>query len=96
MKIGDFVVRILLWPVLAVWWAFVARLMWLWFVVPLGMPEIGKAHIYGLTLLLVSSVTQVKEDEDVPSLAHSIAVGLVKPSVLLVAGYVTHLFMAAP
>lgn len=32
---------------------YVLATLWRWFVVPLGMPEIGKAHAYGIAALLV-------------------------------------------
>lgn len=37
---------------LALYTAWVAHLLWRWFVVPLGAPEIGMAHVYGLMLLV--------------------------------------------
>lgn len=34
------------------WYAFTLAKLWLWFVVPLGMPVIGMAHVYGLVTLV--------------------------------------------
>jgi hypothetical protein len=52
-------------------WAFRAFIMidlWLWFIVPLGVAEVGMAHMYGITLVgnLVSGLmTSSSEDKPV-------------------------------
>jgi hypothetical protein len=42
---------LLLIPVSWVWKALVATYLWLWFIVPLGMPIISMVHALGLTLV---------------------------------------------
>ena len=39
-------------PVIALLKAFVLTKLWLWFMVPFGLPVIGLAHAYGLTILI--------------------------------------------
>ena len=45
-------------PVLALIHAIVVRTLWSWFAVPLGVPNIGYAHAYGLALLIPDARTQ--------------------------------------
>lgn len=37
---------------ISLWFAFAASILWGWFLVPLGLPAIGIAHMWGVTLTL--------------------------------------------
>jgi len=40
--------------------------LWMWFVVPLGVVEVGMAHMYGITLVgtLVSGISSPSKSDD--------------------------------
>jgi len=48
----EIAISILMLPVIAVFYAFVATYLWEWFLVPLGVPSVGMAHIYGVMMTL--------------------------------------------
>lgn len=70
---------------------------WLWFVVPLGAPILGWAHLYGLgglvSFLLVSCVRTKDYDSMEDAAASIIFKPIVIPVISLLFGYVTHLCM---
>ncbi len=53
-------------PLLIMLRAFVMVDMWLWFVVPLGVVEVGMAHMYGITIIgnLVAGASSSNSDSD--------------------------------
>jgi hypothetical protein len=53
-------------PVILMWEAFVLTRLWGWFVVPFGIMAIGKAHAYGLVLLVSMFKGHIpsKDDEE--------------------------------
>lgn len=55
---------LLLMPLSIVWKGFVLTKLWAWFVVPLGLPEIGIANAYGICLLLVLFTVTKKPDSE--------------------------------
>lgn len=42
---------------------FVLAKMWLWFLVPLGVPEIGKAHAIGIAMLAALMLSGLARDK---------------------------------
>src|SRR3990167_9718246 len=49
---GMVVIALLVAPLLAVWHAYALTILWGWFVVPLGMAPIAKAHAYGISCVV--------------------------------------------
>jgi len=49
---GTFIVVLALIVACALWGGFAASVLWGWFVVPLGVPEVSALHAMGLTLAL--------------------------------------------
>ncbi len=49
---GTFIVVLALIVACALWGGFAASVLWGWFVVPLGVPEVSVLHAMGLTLAL--------------------------------------------
>jgi len=49
---GTFMVGLALIVACALWGGFAASVLWGWFVVPLGVPEVSVLHAMGLTLAL--------------------------------------------
>jgi hypothetical protein len=75
--------------------AFVLRDLWLWFMVPLGLPALSLMHAMGLDLLgqFVVMTRMSMEYESTAGLPKSIVKGLFVTLFIWVAGFVTHYFM---
>ena len=73
---------------------FIVKLMWGWFVVPLGLPVLSIVHAIGLGLLFKYLTWQhrSKDDKD-DSVAIKLTTALLYPFLILGLGYLTHLFM---
>lgn len=81
--------------------------LWLWFIVPLGVPAIGMAHAWGILILKEFLRFKFKKVEDSPKgetederntrlikdLSGRLATMYIAPIVSIVAGYVATLFM---
>lgn len=80
----------------AVWDAFVLVQLWGWFVVPLGVVEIGLFHALGLLLVASLATYQnitnlAKSSEDTASqVANGIAYVIVMPAFTLLFGWAAH------
>jgi len=74
------------------WRAFVAMILWGWFIVPLGLPPIGKAEAYGLMCLLQCFMPWDTSKKDENSAGVQVFVSFMAPALLLLIGYVTHCF----
>lgn len=77
---------------------FVFAKLWLWFVVPLGVPAIGMWHAAGLASFVhyaTATISPSKAEKRSAAKRAAIALGyvFVGGSVALVAGYVDHLLM---
>jgi hypothetical protein len=80
--------------------AWVASLMWGWFVVPLGVSQIGMWHAGGLVLFMtwpsasaaVALVDLGRKEDEIDDLAKSLG-ALFVPTIMLALGYAYRLFM---
>ena len=73
----------------------VVMLLWGWFIVPLGMPEVGLALALGISVL-VSAITPVNYhlmEKEGRSSFYKIVFNLIMNAVLLGFGFIVHLFM---
>jgi hypothetical protein len=84
----------------AIWAGYVITLLWLWFMCPLGLPEISLAHAVGVDLLitfitqkLVFDKKEADEDEVWSPIKQILKHLFVRPLFFLAAGYVAHFFM---
>ncbi len=82
---------IVLVPFHLIWEALVIKVLWGWFVIPLGVPAIGLAQAGGLSVLVtlaaVRSVQSPRAKEDI------VAEMFLMPLVALAFGWVFHLAM---
>ena len=72
------------------WSMFVMTVIWGWFVVPLGLPAIGKAHAFGLTLLLSLTRSYSEDDDKKSDLTAKITLAVGVPALVLLMGYIAH------
>ncbi len=73
------------------WAGFVISKLWLWFVVPFGLPVIGMWHGAGIDILLSFITHQTPGEEEnkrVPSLGHMVGAVFLKPAWFLLLGWV--------
>ncbi len=94
---GTFIVVLALIVACALWGGFAASVLWGWFVVPLGVPEVSVLHAMGLTLALralagFSGKPQPAKHEDkmvsLRALGRVLAVATVAPGAALAIGWV--------
>ena len=92
IAIGGVVVSILLVAPLALLRGFVLKILWAWFVIPLGVMPLGLAHAIGFSVIvgLLTSACH-KEDEKDPWATFAGAMG--GPLGALAFGAIVHLFM---
>lgn len=81
-------------PIVLMWQAFVLTRLWGWFVVPFGIMAIGKAHAYGLVLVvsMFKSHTSDKNDEEKGiyyAFIKLLIYGFGGPLMLLILGWIT-------
>lgn len=90
-------VALISYPFLWAWSGWVLMVLWWWFVVPLGAPEVSMAQGVGLAALVMLVRGHRKADgtedltEDLPGI---IARGALIPAYILLVGWVAHWFMA--
>lgn len=81
-------------PLAIIFNAFVLYKMWGWFLVPLGLPQIGMAHAWGLAILIgmftVRSKIQSKDKKE--RIAEGVTMAL-SPFMALLFGYIAHRMM---
>lgn len=70
---------------------FAVSKLWLWFVVPFGLPAIGLGHALGLCMLVGLAKVRFKGKEDVTPQSALITMYL-QPTLALVIGYVVKEF----
>jgi len=94
---GTFMVGLALIVACALWGGFAASVLWGWFVVPLGVPEVSVLHAMGLTLALralagFSGKPQPAKTEDkmvaLRALGRVLSVATVAPGAALAIGWV--------
>lgn len=94
-------VKIPLMPLFAVWRGFVLSILWLWFIVPLGAPQIGIAHcigISGLLSMLIAHLSsrvdaQIDKEQYTKAFVGSLISATLTPPLFLLFGYIVHKFM---
>ena len=69
--------------------------LWAWFMVPLGLDPIGKAHALGLSLLvgMLTYGSGTGKSGDEFGIAHALIVGIVHPFVCIGVGWLIRSFM---
>jgi len=71
--------------------------MWCWFLVPLGLTEIGKAHAIGiasLVSLIACSPPQCRDDRDnMEKIGAYFGIAFIVPFIVLLAGFIVKQFM---
>ena len=86
------ILTFLLIPFAAVWHGFALKYLWLWFVVPLGVMEIGIAHAVGFSMVL-STFAKAKTGDVDGNIPEAMAKMALAPAVLLAFGAIIHAFM---
>jgi hypothetical protein len=82
----------LLVPIAAAWTAYVMVILWAWFVAPLGMHAIGKAHAYGLIVLIGLIRARMRKADDTP-MSEAIMFATLAPAFALLTGWIAHSLM---
>ena len=76
---------------------YVLSILWVWFVVPLGLPVISVAHSIGLAMVtgwLTYQYTNKKEEDNIKALISEFAIlFIVRPLAVLGVGYIVKQFM---
>lgn len=86
-------VKLLLVPFAVAWKGYVLHLLWLWFMVPLGLPAIGVALACGVGLVvsyLTVDLGVERKDHDLPS---TIALMVLVPATMLIGGWCIRWFL---
>ena len=79
------------------WQLWVMARLWLWFAVPLGLPALGMAHIWGFLILL----GMLKPHPDVETkttnckVVRAVILAVLRPAFALLVGMLTRHFMLA-
>lgn len=91
------IVAVAMVPVGIILRGFVLCQLWLWFLVPLGVSNIGIPHALGLTTLVglfgMQNSNSLKKDEDVPAVLWMVAVSVGPPLFCLFFGWIFHALM---
>jgi len=70
----------------------VLTILWMWFIVPLGVPEIGIAHAWGISMIIgMLTATHIYKEDKNP--VKSFTNLIFAPLILLAFAYVIHSFM---
>ncbi len=73
------------------WVGFVIKIMWVWFMVPLGLPAISLAHAIGIDVLITFIVIpSVNEDRSMSDIISSF---IFRPVFVLLIGFIAKSFM---
>ncbi len=91
-----FLCLLLIYPFLWAWSGLVFKIMWGWFVIPIGAPAVTVAQGVGLAALVMLVRNNRKEDEDT-SLYDELPGIVVRstfiPAYILLVGWIAHWFM---
>jgi hypothetical protein len=85
-KFARWLFKVLAWLLLVAFSALVLMDMWTWFVVPLGVPTIGMAHVLGLRLCV--SLFTNRYHKDTRTAAEILIYGFVLYSIMWCFGWV--------
>lgn len=72
---------------------FVVMFGWGWFIVPLGVPEIGFAHALGVSAFVATMTHQLSTTEDTKPASQQMIQGIIVNLLMLLFMYVYSLFM---
>lgn len=75
---------------------YVLSILWVWFIVPLGLPVISVAHSIGLAMVtgwLTYQYTNKKEEDIIKTLTEFAILFIVRPLAVLGVGYIVKQFM---
>jgi len=75
------------------WSGYVLSVMWGWFLVPLGAPEIGVAHAIGIAGLVAMIAKNSNVSKDDESFIGMLSWVFCKPLITLAGGWVAKMFM---
>jgi len=81
----------------AMWQVWFVKDLYLWFVIPLGAPELSLWHLVGLLLfinMVFKSSGKFHKDEDIDSGKMIMVAVLAPPIVWMIAGFVHHMMTA--
>jgi len=85
---------IILLPFVLLLQGFVLSKLWLWFVMPLGVPAISIVHAMGITILFNLFNNNVShEKETLETFIIKILSGFTKSLIILLLGFIVQLFM---
>ena len=82
-------------PFLALLHAVVIRTLWGWFVVPLGVPDVGYAHAYGIAIIMTALTYQHDWSDRKTGLPEVVIVAIVRAVLSLSFGWIALQFMGA-
>jgi hypothetical protein len=85
-------------PIVIFYYAFALSYLWLWFLVPLGVPAIGMANALGIMLfkgfLWVKYTPNAQADTTpLSKMVRGLGYGYAVPTIALFMGYIYHSFM---
>jgi hypothetical protein len=101
-KAVTFILAILTVFIWVLWGGYVTSLLWLWFVVPLGVPAISVLQAAGLSILhsmltgtrgIRADVAASKEKSSRDTAIFNFGVALAAPGFALLGGWIIHNFM---
>lgn len=78
---------------MGVYYAFVLTTLWAWFVVPLGVVNIGMAHAYGLSLIPTTILGTRGLYAPQEKKTESVVAGILYPAVTLLFGWIALSFI---
>jgi len=68
--------------------------LWGWFMVPLGLPDVGLAHVLGISTTVELITHQLQEKHGGVEYSSNWGMRIFMPMFILLTGWVLHLFMS--
>ena len=75
-----------------IWSGFVITKLWIWFVVPLGLPVISISHAIGIDLIITFMCGHAVDPKNKKILT-TIIESITRPAVILFIGFISQLFI---
>lgn len=95
--VGMFLAFVLAFVIWAVWGGYVLSILWGWFIVPFGLPNITIAEAVGISIIISSfkaSDTRTNKNKSLSTIiTESLSTAIISPGVTLALGWVVHLFL---
>ena len=92
MTVIALVITLLWWPIGAVLYTLVLSVLWRWFLLPLGLPELSLPHLYGVAIIVsLLTIETPKPDSDgdpISAVIAGIFMSLFRLGIVLAAGWV--------